>query len=121
DRADSDQRQLLRPRDRCHCKRRAGLGRPRSALPGHAAFRRAGTSFPRPGAERVSDAVHVRLARHATGTCAPRGTSFDALVETDARDRARRLTAQARRLAARPLRVNTLVLCLVPVPTALAA
>ncbi len=46
---------------------------------------------------------------------------MDALVETDARDRARRLTAQARRLAARAMRVNRLFLCLVLVPTALAA
>jgi len=46
---------------------------------------------------------------------------LDALVETDARDRARRLTAQARRLAARAMRVNRLFLCLVLVPTALAA
>ena len=45
---------------------------------------------------------------------------MDALVETDARDRARRLTAQARRLAARSLRVNKLFVCLVVVPTALA-
>ena len=46
---------------------------------------------------------------------------MDALVQTDARDRARWLTAQARRLAARALRVNRLFLCLVLVPTALAA
>jgi len=46
---------------------------------------------------------------------------LDALVEIDARDRARRLTARARRLAARALRVNRLFLCLVLVPTALAA
>ena len=45
---------------------------------------------------------------------------MDALVQTDARDRARWLTAQARRLAARALRVNRLFLCLVLVPTALA-
>ena len=45
---------------------------------------------------------------------------MDAFVETNARDRARRLTAQARRLAARALRVNRLFLCLVLVPTALA-
>jgi len=46
---------------------------------------------------------------------------LDALVETDARDRARWLAARARRLAARALRVNRLFLCLVLVPTALAA
>ncbi len=46
---------------------------------------------------------------------------MDALVETDARDRARWLAARARRLAARALRVNRLFLCLVLVPTALAA
>jgi capsular polysaccharide transport system permease protein len=45
---------------------------------------------------------------------------LDAFVETNAKDRARRLTAQARRLAARALRVNRLFLCLVLVPTALA-
>jgi len=45
---------------------------------------------------------------------------LDALVETDARDRARWLAARARRLAARALRVNGLFLCLVLVPTALA-
>jgi len=45
---------------------------------------------------------------------------LDALVETNAKDRARRLTAQARRLAARSLRVNKLFVCLVVVPTALA-
>src|SRR5207302_283320 len=78
------------------------------------------TSFARPAAERVGDAEHVRLARHATGTRAPRGTRLDALVETDARDRARRLTAQARRLAARAMRLNRLFVCLVVVPTALA-
>ena len=46
---------------------------------------------------------------------------MDALVEIDARDRALRLTARARRLAARALRVNRLFLCLVLAPTALAA
>ena len=45
---------------------------------------------------------------------------MDAFVETNARDRARRLTAQARRLAARALRVNRLFLLLVVAPTALA-
>jgi len=45
---------------------------------------------------------------------------LDAFVETNARDRARRLTAQARRLAARALRVNRLFLLLVVAPTALA-
>ena len=45
---------------------------------------------------------------------------MDALVETNAKDRARWLAARARRLAARALRVNRLFLCLVLVPTALA-
>jgi len=45
---------------------------------------------------------------------------LDALVETDARDRARWLTARARRLAARAMRLNRLFVCLVVVPTALA-
>ena len=45
---------------------------------------------------------------------------MDALVQTDARDRARWLAARARRLAARALRVNKLFVCLVVVPTALA-
>ena len=45
---------------------------------------------------------------------------MDALVETDARDRARWLTARARRLAARAMRLNRLFVCLVVVPTALA-
>jgi len=46
---------------------------------------------------------------------------LDAFVETNAKDRARWLAARARRLAARALRVNRLFLCLVLVPTALAA
>ena len=46
---------------------------------------------------------------------------MDAFVETNARDRAGRFAARLRRFAARALRVNRLFLCLVFVPTALAA
>jgi capsular polysaccharide transport system permease protein len=45
---------------------------------------------------------------------------LDAFVESNARNRARRLAARARRLAARAMRLNKLFVCLVVVPTALA-
>ena len=45
---------------------------------------------------------------------------MDAFVESNPKDRARRLAARARRLAARAMRLNRLFVCLVVVPTALA-
>jgi capsular polysaccharide transport system permease protein len=45
---------------------------------------------------------------------------LDAFVESNARNRARRLAARTRRLAARAMRFNRLFVCLVVVPTALA-
>ena len=45
---------------------------------------------------------------------------MDAFVESNPKDRARRLAARARRLAARAMRLNRLFVCLVVAPTALA-